>query len=178
MDLPLYTSDTRTELSDQVRTAYMQFDKAFTLTQVMRQAGNDPGQVRFRDILLRLRNADVTQEDWEELMKQTPTNVADLTPFADALHLYPTVEAVMDHNIGKTLVSLLPPSRLSTLELMQPRPHLMMLVAWKLLSALPNRPESCSPVTPGWKLASSMEQWASLKQSAIGVEAPQTCHWL
>ena len=60
MDLPLYTSDTRTELSDQVRTAYMQFDKAFTLTQVMRQAGNDPGQVRFRDILLRLRNADVT----------------------------------------------------------------------------------------------------------------------
>ena len=79
----------------------MQFDRAFTLTQVMRQAGNDPGQVRFRDILLRLRNADVTQEDWEELMKQTPTNVADLTPFADALHLYPTVEAVVEHNISK-----------------------------------------------------------------------------
>ena len=101
MELPLYTTDTRTELSDQGRTAYMQFDRAFTLTQVMHQAGNDPGQVCFRDILLRLRNADVTQEDWEELMKQTPTDVTDLTPFADALHLYPTVEAVVEHNIGK-----------------------------------------------------------------------------
>ena len=34
-------------------------------------------------------------------MTQTPTNVTDLTPFADALHLYPTVEAVVEHNIGK-----------------------------------------------------------------------------
>lgn len=101
VDLPLYTTDTCTELSDQGRTAYLQFDRALTLTQVMRQAGNDPSQVCFRDILLCLRNAGVTQEDWEELMKQTPTNVTDLTPFADALHLYPTVEAVVEHNIGK-----------------------------------------------------------------------------
>ena len=49
MDLPLYTTDTRTELSDQGRTAYMQFDKAFTLTQVMRQAGNDPGQSTYSE---------------------------------------------------------------------------------------------------------------------------------
>ena len=34
-------------------------------------------------------------------MKQTPTNVTDLTPFAEALHLYPTVEAVVEHNIDK-----------------------------------------------------------------------------
>ncbi len=101
MDLPLYTIETRTDLSDQGRTAYLQFDRAFTLTHVMRQAGNDPGQVRFRDILLRLRNAEVTDQDWEELMKQTPTNVQDLKPFANALHLYPTVEAVVEYNIAK-----------------------------------------------------------------------------
>ena len=67
----------------------------------MRQAGSDPDQVRFRDILLHLRNAQVTKEDWEELMKQTPTEVHDLTPFANALHLYLTVEAVVEHNITK-----------------------------------------------------------------------------
>ncbi len=100
MDLPLYTTDTRTELSDQ-RSAYTQFDRAFILTQVMRQAGNDPSQVQFRDILLKLRNAEITAQDWEELMKHTPTNVQDLTPFANALHLYPTVEAVVEYNITK-----------------------------------------------------------------------------
>ena len=82
MDLPLYTTDTRTELLDQGRSAYTQFDRAFILTQVMRQAGNDPSQVQFRDILLKLRNAEITAQDWEEL---TPTNVQDLTPFVNAL---------------------------------------------------------------------------------------------
>ena len=101
MDLPLYTTDSRSDLSNQGRTAYLQFDKAFTLTQVMRQAGSDPDQVHFRDILLRLRNAQVTKEDWEELMKHTPTIVQDLTPFTSALHLYPAVEAVVEHNVSK-----------------------------------------------------------------------------
>ena len=79
MDLPLYTTDTRSELSDQGRTAYLQFQKAFTLTQIMRQAGQDPEQIRFRGILLRLRNTEVTVEDWNCLMTLTPTSVADLS---------------------------------------------------------------------------------------------------
>ena len=105
MDLPLYTTDTRSDLSDQGRTAYLQFDKAFTLTRIMRQAGQDPQQVRFRDILLRLRNAEVTIEDWNYLMTQTPTSVADLSPFASALRLHPTVEAVVEHNVAKLQAS-------------------------------------------------------------------------
>ena len=40
MDLPLYTIETRTDLSDQGRAAYLQFHKAYVLNQVMRQAGN------------------------------------------------------------------------------------------------------------------------------------------
>lgn len=101
MDLPLYTTDSRSDLSDQGRTAYLQFDKAFVLTEVMRQAGNDPNQIQFRDILLRMRDARVTTEDWNQLMKQTPTSVQDLTPFANALRIYPTVDAVVEHNITK-----------------------------------------------------------------------------
>ena len=67
----------------------------------MRQAGQDPEQIHFRDILLRLRNAEVTIDDWKHIMKQTPTQVQDLSPFANALHLYPTVEAVVEHNVAK-----------------------------------------------------------------------------
>ena len=47
-----------------VQTFIISVSKAVVLTQVMRQAGQDPEQVRFRDILLRLRNAQVTIEDW------------------------------------------------------------------------------------------------------------------
>ena len=101
MDLPLYTTESRSELSDQGRTAYLQFDKAIVLRQVMRQTGSDPDQVKFRDILLRLRDAKVTTEDWNKLMTQTPTNVQDLTPFATALRLYPTVDAVVEYNVIK-----------------------------------------------------------------------------
>ena len=34
-------------------------------------------------------------------MNQTPTQVRDLTPFANALRLHPTVEAVVEHNVAK-----------------------------------------------------------------------------
>ena len=67
----------------------------------MRQAGNNPEQIRFRSILMRLRDAEVSVDDWNYLMKQTPTKVQDLSSFANALHLYPTVEAVVEHNVAK-----------------------------------------------------------------------------
>ena len=43
-------------ISDQGRTPYQSFLHAVVLNQVMRQSGQDPEQVRFRDILQRLRN--------------------------------------------------------------------------------------------------------------------------
>ncbi len=69
--------------------------------QVMRQAGQDPRQVLFRDVLLRLRNGQTTQADWQHLMERTPTKVQDLSPFYTALHLHPTTEAVVEHNVSK-----------------------------------------------------------------------------
>ena len=47
MDLPLYTTNSRTELSDQGRAAYQSFRHAVILDQVMRQAGEDPEQIKF-----------------------------------------------------------------------------------------------------------------------------------
>lgn len=101
MDLPLYTTVSRTPLSDLGSTAYQFFNHAIVLDESMRQAGQDPSQVLFRDILLRLRNSQSTEADWQCLMERTPTNVQDLTPFHSAIHLHPTTEAVVEHNVSK-----------------------------------------------------------------------------
>lgn len=101
MDLPLYT----TELSDQGRAAYQTFQHAIVLDEVMRQAGQEPEQLQFRNILLRLRDAQVTVADWNHLMSRIPTRVKDVSPFATALHLIPTVEAVVEYNVAQLQVS-------------------------------------------------------------------------
>ena len=105
MDLPLYTTDSHSELSDQGRAAYQSFQQAVVLDQVMRQAGNDPEQVKFRDILLQLRDAEVTVADWNHLMTRTPTKVQDVSPFCTALHLIPTVEALVEYNVPQLQAS-------------------------------------------------------------------------
>ena len=38
-------------------------------------------------------------------MKQTPAEVSDLAPFANALHLHPTIEAVVEHNVARLRAS-------------------------------------------------------------------------
>ena len=68
----------------------------------MRQSGQDPSQVLFRDILLQLRNGEVTASDWEHLMSRTPARITDATSsFNGSLRLFPTVEAVGEHNVGR-----------------------------------------------------------------------------
>ena len=101
MDLPLYTTATSSTLSDIGSSGYQSFDRAVVLDQVMRQSGQDPSQVLFRDILIRLRNGETTESDWKHLMTRTPVNITDTYSFDNALHLFPTVEAVVEHNVTK-----------------------------------------------------------------------------
>ena len=102
MDLPLYTTLSRTELSDLGSVNYHLFDRAITLDQVMRQAGNDSAQQLFRNILMRLRNGELRVEDWKHLIQQTPVEVDDDTSsFDEALRLFPTTSAVSEYNVTK-----------------------------------------------------------------------------
>ena len=101
MDQPLYTTESRSQLSEEGMTAYQSFRSAIVLDQIIRQAGDDPEQKRFRSLLLRLRDGETTVEDWKVLMSRTPTRVNNLASFETALHLYPTVEAAVDHNVSK-----------------------------------------------------------------------------
>ena len=105
MDLPLYITVSRTNLSDLGSSAYQLFDHVIALNQVMRQSGQTPDQELFHNILLHLRDAQVTEADWIHLMKQTPVQVQNLQPFSTALHLHPTVEAVVEHNVSKLRAS-------------------------------------------------------------------------
>ena len=102
LDLPLYTTVSRTELSDLGGVNYHLFDHAITLDQVMRQAGNDSAQQLFRNILMRLRNGELRVEDWKHLIQQTPVEVDDDTSgFDEALRLFPTTSAVSEYNVTK-----------------------------------------------------------------------------
>ena len=69
MDLPLYTTVARTELSDLGSADYHLFDKAIVLDKVTRQAGADTEQQLFSDRLLILRDGQTMVEDWKHLMK-------------------------------------------------------------------------------------------------------------
>ncbi len=138
MDLPLYTMVSRSAMSDLGSSAYQLFDRAVVLKQVMRQSGHEQSQVLFRSILHRLRDGRLTTDDWNHLMKQTPAQVQDLAPFSTALHLRPTVEAVVEHNVTRLRANGQP---IATIKAIHTGPnaskasHLMMLLVWSQSSA-------------------------------------------
>ena len=70
------------------------------LTEVLRQDGQDREQVRFRELLLHLRDGEVSVADWELLMTHCRSQV-DSAAFDDALHLHSTVQAVAEYNVAK-----------------------------------------------------------------------------
>ena len=90
-DTPLYMAAAKGVLSNKGRAMYTEFGAAVVLTQVMRQAGTDPAQVRFREALLRLRNAEVT-DDWHLIMTRTAgaaqRNGEDLTSLLKPLDCF------------------------------------------------------------------------------------------
>ena len=64
----------------------------------MGHAGQDPEQIHFCEILMHLRDAQVTVDDWKNLMTQTSTRCVCVS---NVLHLYPTVEAVVEYNVSQ-----------------------------------------------------------------------------
>ena len=101
MDLPLYTTSPVHLSPILAPTIILTFDRAVFLDHIMRQSGDDSSQALFRDILLRLMNCEVTEDDWRTLMTRTPIQVSDMPSLSNSVHLFPTVEAVVEHNINK-----------------------------------------------------------------------------
>lgn len=67
----------------------------------MRQNGQNTEQAQFRELLLRLRDGNVTVQDWELLMTRCLSRLHQPSEFNDSIHLFPTVESVARHNTLK-----------------------------------------------------------------------------
>jgi hypothetical protein len=80
---------------------YLKFNRTITLTQVMRQQGNDAEAVAFRTALGNLRTNRVTAKDWQLLTTRVQAKVMikeDISAWKDALHLYQTQDLVNEYN--------------------------------------------------------------------------------
>ena len=68
----------------------------------MRQAGQDPEAVAFRALLIRMRNGQVTEDDWKLLLQRSTKNVL-MDEFSDAIRLYFDKKSVAEYNYQKLL---------------------------------------------------------------------------
>ena len=77
-----------------------------------RVQGSNPEQSKFRELLMRLRTGDCTEQDWKLLLTRQPTNAPNLVEFQDATRLYFSKEEVANYNAGISYVAI---SRVRTL---------------------------------------------------------------
>ena len=68
----------------------------------MRQAGQDPEAVAFRALLMRMRNGQVTEDDWKLLLQRSTKNLL-MDEFNDAIRLYFEKKSVAEYNNQKLL---------------------------------------------------------------------------
>ena len=74
------------------------FDKVVKLNINQRVQGNNPEQIQFRELFLRLRKVDSTVSDWKLLLTRQPANVDNLIEFKDAVRLFYSNEEVANYN--------------------------------------------------------------------------------
>jgi len=96
-DRPLYAVD---KPDAHGHILYRQFDTVVILDEMVRQSGASQEQVLFRD-LLRLRNGESTEEDWQLLLSRSPSAITNLTEFNDAVHLFYNKDKVAQFNAQK-----------------------------------------------------------------------------
>jgi len=101
-DLPLYSTPATNSnpLTIDGSSLYNSFDKAIILTQCYRQAGETADESTFREVLMRLRDGNNTEEDWKFLLKRSRHNFSpsEIQIFDEALRLFTTNEACNKYN--------------------------------------------------------------------------------
>lgn len=67
-----------------------------------RQAGNDPEQINFREVLDRLSNGTSTSDDWKKIMSRSISKIKNYSSeFANSIRLFPTNEYAESYNLQK-----------------------------------------------------------------------------
>ncbi|CAB4010246.1 Hypothetical predicted protein, partial [Paramuricea clavata] len=101
-DKPIYVSGNETVVRDNGHSLYLMFESVIILDQVMRQAGEEPEAVALSALLMRMRNGEVTEENWKLLLEHSTTNVT-MDQFTDAIRLYFDKKSVPEYNYEKLM---------------------------------------------------------------------------
>ena len=72
-DRPLYHSKPTRSIAEQGHLAYLMFTNVIKLSVNQRVQGSNPEQSQFRELLMRLRTGDCTEQDWKLLLTRQPT---------------------------------------------------------------------------------------------------------
>ena len=100
-DKPLYHSKPTSSIGEQGHLAYLMFTNVIKLSVNQRVQGSNPEQSQFRELRMRLRTGDCTEQDWKLLLTRQPTNAPNLVEFQDATRLYFSNEEVANYNVEK-----------------------------------------------------------------------------
>ena len=100
-DKPLYHSRASSELGQQGYLLYHMFDKVVELTHNFRAQGETSQQVEFRELLMRLRTGESTENDWKLLLTRQPSAVENISDFENATRLFFHNEQVAHYNFNK-----------------------------------------------------------------------------
>ena len=86
-DKPIYATSSSSLLGQHGYSIYTLFKTVVILRQKIKQAGNNPQAEVFRELLMRMRNGQSMQGDWQKLCERTPQHV-NMDNFTDAPRLY------------------------------------------------------------------------------------------
>ena len=97
-DKPLYHAIPTNSIGEQGHLTYRVFDKVVKLNINQPVQGNNPQQIQFQGLLLRIKKANSTVSDWKLLLTRQPTNVGNLIEFKYAVRLFYGNEEVAKYN--------------------------------------------------------------------------------
>ena len=97
-DRPMYKAGSGSRASDHGHMLYSSFNTVVILDQVMRQVGESA--TAFRALLMRMRDGNVTEDDWQLLLQHSTTNV-DMSNFSNAIRLFFDRKSVAEYNFEK-----------------------------------------------------------------------------
>ena len=105
LDKPLYAHPNQNwqpHITDASRMYREGFHRVFELTEQMRQRGQAVEDIRFQEVLLNLREGQVTIDDWQFLQRRVLSRLPlnESVAFDDAIVLYPINKEVDERNIS------------------------------------------------------------------------------
>ena len=78
------------------------FENVVVLDMIMCQAGENPEAIAFRALLMRMRDGEITEADWNLLLECSTKNVL-MDEFNDAIRLFFDKKSVAEYNYDRLL---------------------------------------------------------------------------